>query len=89
MTREEFERLITARKRPRSLGIHKIDYSLTLEISVIVRDGEYLQELVLKFIVQEFLKKRMLRISFAGIILKRYEGLEQFFAGYKRSRKER
>ncbi|RLG75961.1 MAG: hypothetical protein DRO14_04095 [Thermoprotei archaeon] len=58
MTREEFEKIVSARDRLKSLGILRddgtIDYSLALEILAIAKDDEYLKNAILRFVVQEF-----------------------------------
>jgi len=76
LNREEFEKLVSARDRLRSLGILRddgtIDYSLALEILAVAKDDEYLKNAILRFVVQEFREdlKKMLGINFAGITLK-------------------
>ncbi|OYT51931.1 MAG: integrase, partial [Desulfurococcales archaeon ex4484_217_2] len=71
LSREEFEKLVTARERLKSLGILRddgtIDYSLALEILAVAKDDEYLKNVILRFVVQEFREdlKKMLGISFA------------------------
>jgi intergrase/recombinase len=95
LSREEFEKLVTARERLRALGIVRddgtIDYSLALEILAIAKDDEYLKNAILRFVVSEFREdlKRMLGISFAGITLKWDEGFEHFLAERKKRRKIR
>jgi len=92
---DEFERLVSAREKLRALGILKedgaIDYSLALEILAIARDDEYLRNALLRFVVQEFREdlKKMLGISFAGIVLRWDEGFERFLAERKKRRKVR
>jgi len=58
LTREEFEKIVSARDRLKSLGILRddgtIDYSLALEILAIAKDDEYLKNAILRFVVQEF-----------------------------------
>lgn len=95
LTREEFEKLTTARERLRSLGILRedgtIDYSLALEILAVAKDDEYLKNALLRFVVQEFREdlKKMLGISFAGITLRWDKDFEYFLAERKKRRKVR
>ena len=95
LTREEFERLVSAKDRLRALGIVRddgtIDYSLALEILAIAKDDEYLKNALLRFAIQEFREdlKRMLGISFAGIVLRWSDDFEQFLAERKKRRKVR
>ncbi|MEM1664534.1 MAG: integrase, partial [Zestosphaera sp.] len=73
LTQTEFESLVSAKNRLRSLGIVRdngtVDYSLVLEILSIARSDEYLKNAVLRFVVQEFREdiRKMLGISFTGI----------------------
>jgi len=91
--REEFEKLVTARDRLKALGIlHEdgtIDYSLALEILAIAKDDEYLKNAILRFVVQEFREdlKKMLGISFAGIVLRWTDDFERFLVERKKRRK--
>jgi intergrase/recombinase len=93
LTREEFEKLITARERLRSLSILRedgtIDYSLVLEILAFAKDDEYLKNALLRFVVQEFREdlKKMLGIIFAGIVLRWTEDFEHFLIERKKRRK--
>ena len=93
LNREEFEKLISARDRLRSLGILRddgtIDYSLALEILAVAKDDEYLKNAILRFVVQEFREdlKKMLGISFAGIVLQWSDDFEHFLAERKKRRK--
>jgi len=93
LTREEFERLVSARDRLRSLGILRddgaIDYSLALEVLAVTKDDEYLKNAVLRFVVQEFRDdlRKMLGISFAGIRLTWTEDFEHFLMERKKRRK--
>ena len=93
LSREEFEKLVTARERLKSLGILRddgtIDYSLALEILAVAKDDEYLKNVILRFVVQEFREdlKKMLGISFAGIVLHWTDDFEQFLAERKKRRK--
>ncbi len=93
LTREEFEKIVSARDRLKSLGILRDDgakdYSLALEILAIAKDDEYLKNAILRFVVQEFREdlKRMLGISFAGIVLKWSDDFEQFMMERKKRRK--
>ena len=95
LTREEFERLVTARERLRALGILRddgtIDYSLALEILAVAKDDEYLKNALLRFVVQEFREdlKKMLGISFAGITMRWDESFERFLVERKKRRKVR
>jgi len=95
LTREEFEKIVSARDRLKSLGILRDDgakdYSLALEILAIAKDDEYLKNAILRFVVQEFREdlKRMLGISFAGIVLKWSDDFEQFMMERKKRRKVR
>ena len=90
LTREEFEKIVSARDRLKSLGILRDDgakdYSLALEILAIAKDDEYLKNAILRFVVQEFREdlKRMLGISFAGIVLKWSDDFEQFIMERKK-----
>ncbi|MEM1867698.1 MAG: hypothetical protein QXY83_02525 [Thermosphaera sp.] len=69
----EFESLVSAKNRLRSLGIMRdngtIDYSLVLEILSIARNDEYLKNAILRFVIQEFKEdiRKMLGISFISI----------------------
>ena len=67
------------------------DYSLALEILAVAKDGEYLKNALLRFVVQEFREdlKKMLGISFAGITLRRDKDFEYFLAEHKKRRKVR
>jgi len=95
LTREEFEKIVSARDRLKSLGILRddgtIDYSLALEILAIAKDDEYLKNAILRFVVQEFREdlKKMLGISFAGIVLRWSDDFEQFMMERKKRRKVR
>ncbi len=95
LSRREFERLVTARERLKSLGVLRddgtIDYSLALEILAVARDDEYLKNAVLRFVVQEFKDdlKRMLGISFTGIRLVWTDDFEHFLVERKKRRKVR
>ena len=95
LTREEFERLVTARERFRAPGIVRddgaIDYSLALEILAIAKEDEYLKQVLLRFVVSEFREdlKKMLGISFAGIRMEWSEDFEKFLVGRKKRRKVR
>ncbi|MEM4971023.1 MAG: integrase [Sulfolobales archaeon] len=92
LTQEEFERLVSARDRLKSMGILRedgtVDYSLALEILAVAKDDEYLKNAILKFVVQEFREdlKRMLGISFAGVELKWSEDFERFLTERKKRR---
>lgn len=92
LTREEFESLISAREKLRALGIVRddgtVDYSLALEILAIAKDDEYLKNVILRFVAQEFREdlKKMLGVSFAGIVLKWDEGFENFLMERKKRR---
>jgi len=91
----EFESLVSAKNRLRSLGIVRddgtVDYSLVLEILSIARSDEYLKNAVLKFVVQEFREdiRKMLGISFTGIKLEWSEDFENFLVERKKRRKVR
>ena len=95
VTKEEFEEIVSARERLRSLGILRddgtIDYGLALEILAVAKDDEYLKNALLRFVVQEFREdlKKMLGISFAGITLRWYEDFEHFLMERKKRRKIR
>ncbi|MHC1628064.1 MAG: integrase [Candidatus Nezhaarchaeales archaeon] len=90
MTREEFERIVSARSRLRALGILRddgtVDYSLALEILAIAKDDEYLKNAIQNF--REDLRK-MLGISFTGTLLRWDEGFEHFLVERKKRRKVR
>lgn len=93
LSREEFEKLVTASDRLKALGILReddtIDYSLALEILAFAKDDEYLRNSILRFVVQEFREdlKKMLGISFAGIVLHWSDDFERFLAERKKRRK--
>ena len=95
LTQEEFEKLVSARDRLRSMGILRedstVDYSLALEILAVAKDDEYLKNAVLKFVVQEFREdlKKMLGVSFAGVRLEWSDDFEHFLAERKKRRKVR
>ncbi|MEM0006140.1 MAG: integrase [Ignisphaera sp.] len=95
LTQTEFESLVSAKNRLRSLGIMRddgtVDYSLVLEILSIARSDEYLKNAVLRFVVQEFREdiRKMLGISFAGIKLEWSEDFENFLVERKKRRKVR
>ena len=84
ITQREFETLISARDRLRALGILRddgtVDYGLALEVLALAKNDEYLKNAILRFVVQEFREdlKKMLGISFAGVVLRWDEGFEQF-----------
>ena len=92
LTQEEFEKLVSARDRLRSMGILRedgtVDYSLALEILAVAKDDEYLKNAILKFLVQEFREdlKKMLGISFAGVKLVWSSDFESFLAERKKRR---
>ncbi|MEM2288179.1 MAG: integrase [Sulfolobales archaeon] len=89
----EFESLVSAKNRLRSLGIMRddgtVDYSLVLEILSIARSDEYLKNAVLRFVIQEFREdiRKMLGISFTGIKLEWSEDFENFLVERKKRRK--
>ena len=95
LTQEEFEKLVSARDRLRSMGILRedgtVDYSLALEILAVAKDDEYLKNAILKFVVQEFREdlKKMLGVSFAGVKLEWSSDFESFLAERKKRRKVR
>ncbi|MEM1687286.1 MAG: hypothetical protein QXR24_04395 [Thermosphaera sp.] len=95
LTQTEFESLVSAKNRLRSLGIMRddgtVDYSSVLEILSIARSGEYLKNAVLRFVVQEFREdiRKMLGVSFAGIKLEWSEDFENFLSERKRRIKVR
>ncbi|MEM1842696.1 MAG: integrase [Ignisphaera sp.] len=95
LTQTEFESLVLAKNRLRSLGIMRddgtIDYSLVLEILSIARSDEYLKNAILRFVVQEFREdiRKMLGISFTGIRLEWSEDFENFLVERKKRRKVR
>ncbi|MEM0066434.1 MAG: integrase [Sulfolobales archaeon] len=91
----EFESLVSAKNRLRSLGIMRddgtVDYSLVLGILSIARSDEYLKNAVLRFVIQEFREdiRKMLGISFTGIKLEWSEDFENFLVERKKRRKVR
>jgi len=93
LTREEFEKLVTARERLKALGILKddgtVDYGLALEVLALASSDEYLKNALIQFVVTRFKEdvKRALGISFAGIKLHWDEGFEQFLVERKKRRK--
>jgi len=93
ITQREFESLISARDRLKALGVLRddgtVDYGLALEILAIARNDEYLKNALLRFVVQEFREdlKKMLGVSFAGIVLHWNEGFEAFLKERKRRKK--
>ncbi len=93
LTQEEFERLVAARDRLRALGILRddgtIDYSLALEILALAKDDEYLKNAILRFVVQEFREdlRRMLGVSFSGVVLRWDHGFEEFLRERKKRKK--
>jgi len=95
LSQQEFEEIVSAGERLRSLGIIRedgsIDYSLALEILALARRDEYLKNAVLRFVVQEFREdlKKMLGISFAGIRLEWTWDFESFLMERKRRKKVR
>jgi len=95
LTHEEFESLASARNRLRALGILRddgtIDYSLVLEILATAKSDEYLKNALLRFVVHEFREdlKKMLGVSFAGIVLKWDEDFENFLMERKKRRRVR
>ncbi|MEM0310631.1 MAG: integrase [Ignisphaera sp.] len=95
ITPEEFAKLVSAGERLRALGIVKedgsIDYSLALEFVKLILRDEYLKNLVLRFVVQEFKEdiRKMLGVSFAGIKLEWSEDFENFLSERKKRRKVR
>jgi len=95
LTQTEFESLVSAKNRLRSLGIVRddgtVDYSLVLEILSIARSDEYLKNAVLRFVIQEFREdiRKMLGISFTGIKLEWSEDFENFLVERKKRRKVR
>ena len=95
LTKEEFEKIVGARQKLRAIGIVKddgsIDYSLALEILAVARNDEYLKNAILRFVVQEFRDdlRRMLGISFAGIVLRWSDDFEYFLMERKKRRKVR
>jgi len=84
LTREDFEKIVSARDKLRVLGILRgdgtIDYSLALEILAVAKDDEYLRDAILRFVVQNFREdlRKMLGISFAGIKMSWSEDFEYF-----------
>jgi len=95
LTKEEFEKIVGARQKLRAIGIVKddgsIDYSLALEILAVARNDEYLKNAILRFVVQEFRDdlRRMLGISFVGIVLRWSDDFEYFLMERKKRRKVR
>jgi len=93
ITQREFESLISAKDRLKALGVLRddgtVDYGLALEILAIARNDEYLKNALLRFIAQEFREdlKKMLGVSFAGIVLHWDEGFEAFLKERKRRKK--
>lgn len=92
ITQREFETFISARDRLRALGILRedgtVDYGLALEILAVARDDEYLKNAILRFVMQEFREdlKKMLGVSFAGVVLRWEEGFEAFLRERKKRR---
>jgi len=95
LTREEFEKLVSAKDRLRALGILRddgtVDYGLALEVLALASSDEYLKNALIQFVVSRFKEdvKRALGISFAGIKLHWDEGFEQFLMERKKRRKVR
>jgi len=93
ITQKDFEDLVSARDRLRALGILRddgtVDYGLALEVLAIARNDEYLKNAILRFVSQEFREdlKKMLGVSFAGIVLRWDEGFEAFLRERKRRKK--
>jgi intergrase/recombinase len=95
LSREEFEQLVSVGQRLRALGIVRedgsVDYGLALEVLALARRDEYLKQALLRFVVQEFREdlKRMLGISFAGVMLEWSEDFEQYLRLQKKRQKVR
>jgi len=84
LTREEFEGLVSVGERLKSLGILRedgiVDYQLALEVLALAKRDEYLRNALLRFVVQEFREdlRRMLGVSFAGLVLRWSSDFEAF-----------
>ncbi len=93
VSREEFEKVVSARDRLRALGILRedgtIDYGLALEILALAGQDEYLKQAILRFVVERFRDdlRKMLGLSFTGIELRWTEDFEQFLRERKKRRK--
>jgi len=93
LTREEFEGLVSVGERLKSLGILRedgiVDYQLALEVLALAKRDEYLRNALLRFVVQEFREdlRRMLGVSFAGLVLRWSSDFEAFSAREKRRRR--
>jgi len=93
LTRDEFERIVSAREKLKALGILRddgvVDYSLALEILAIAKEDEYLKNAILRFAVENFREdlRKMLGISFAGIKFEWSEDFEKFLMERKKRRK--
>jgi len=81
--------------RLKSIGVLKndgaVDYSLALEILAVAKDDGYLKNALLRFVAQEFRGdlRKMLGISFAGMVPGWDEGFEHFLVESKKCGKVR
>ncbi|MEM4800408.1 MAG: hypothetical protein QXO61_03755, partial [Acidilobaceae archaeon] len=93
LTPSEFENLVSVGSRLRSLGLLKddgtVDYGLVLEIVSMARNDEYLKNAILRFVVQEFREdlRRMLGLSFTGVVFKWTNEFETFMSQVKKRKK--
>ena len=87
ITQREFENLVSARDRLRALGVLRedgtVDYGLALEVLAVARSDEYLKNAILRFVVREFREdlKRMLGVSFAGVVFRWDKGVRGVLKG--------
>ncbi|MEM1831979.1 MAG: hypothetical protein QXJ97_10675, partial [Desulfurococcaceae archaeon] len=89
----EFENLVSVGSRLRSLALLKddgtVDYGLVLEIVSMARNDECLKNAILRFVVQEFREdlRRMLGLSFTGVVFKWTNEFETFKSQVKKRRR--
>jgi len=66
-----------------------VDYSLVLEILAMAKNDEYLKNIILRFVVQEFREdlRKILGLSMAHVVFKWEPGFEEFLKERKKRRK--
>jgi len=93
ITKEEFERVLSAQERLKALGILRddgsVDYGLVLEIIALASRDEYLKNVLLRFVVQNFREdlRRMLGLTLTHIEFRWSEDFEEFLRSRKKRKK--
>ncbi|MEM0297788.1 integrase [Desulfurococcus sp.] len=93
MTEQEFREVLGARKALEALGVVRqdgsVNYPVAIEILRIAASDEYLKQLILRSVVENFREdlRKMLGISFAGVKLEWSSDFERFLSEGKKRRK--